>query len=443
MTDLAIRAGRAITPDGEVARTVLVTRGRIEALLAFDARVDADDQVELGPDEVLLPGIVDSHVHICEPGNTSWEGFATATRSAAAGGITTLVDMPLDSEPVTTDIPALNAKRAAADGQCHVDVGFWGGAVPGNVGDLAGLIDAGMLGVKCFMIDPGLDAFPPLDAGQIQQALETLLPTAAPLLIHAESGTAAATIPAAAGRNYGAYLRSRPRGVENLAVAQVVEAVRATGGRAHIVHLSSSDALPMLASARREGLRVTAETCPHYLSFNAEDIADGATPFKCSPPIREAANRDALWSALGGGLLDSVVSDHSPSLPDMKALDSGDFGPAWGGISSLQVSLPATWTEARRRGYSLVDLTRWMAEGPARLAGLSQKGRIEPGCDADFAVFAPDAEFTVSGDHLFHRHPVTPYDGRRLAGVVRATFLRGQRVDGALPRGRLLARQAN
>ena len=439
--DLVIHAPRAVCDGAEAARTIGIADGRIVAVEPAGSLPPASRVVELGPDAVLLPGLVDSHVHVCEPGNTEWEGFATATRAAAAGGITTLVDMPLDSVPTTVSTDALHTKRAAADGRCHVDVGFWAGAVPGNLGQLAPLHEAGVLGFKCFLADSGTDDFPPVNAGQMEQALSVLRGFGTPLLVHAESAEAAAAIGEASGRRYADYLASHPRGVENLAVAQVIEAARRTGGHAHIVHLSSSDALPMIASARREGVPVTVETCPHYLALTAEEIADGATACKCSPPIREAANRELLWDGLRDGVLDLVVSDHSPSTAAMKELGSGDFGAAWGGISSLQLGLPVVWTQARRRGFTLADVAVWMAERPARLAGLSGKGRIAPGYDADFCVFAPDESFTVDPARLHHRHPVTPYAGHRLRGVVRDTILRGEPVEAAHPRGRLLARR--
>ena len=439
--DLVIHAPRAVCDGAEAARSIGIADGRIVAVEPAGSLAPASRVVELGPDAVLLPGLVDSHVHICEPGNTEWEGFASATRAAAAGGITTLVDMPLDSVPTTVSTDALHAKRAAADGRCHVDVGFWAGAVPGNLGQLAPLHEAGVLGFKCFLADSGTDDFPPVSAGQMEKALSVLRGFGTPLLVHAESAEAAAAIGEASGRRYADYLASRPRGVENLAVAQVIEAARRTGGHAHIVHLSSSDALPMIASARREGVPVTVETCPHYLALTAEEIADGATACKCSPPIREAANRDLLWDGLRDGVLDLVVSDHSPSTAAMKELGSGDFGAAWGGISSLQLGLPVVWTQARHRGFTLGDVAAWMAERPARLAGLSGKGRIAPGYDADFCVFAPDESFTVDPARLHHRHPVTPYAGHRLRGVVRDTILRGEPVEAAHPRGRLLARR--
>ncbi len=437
--DLVIQAPRVICEGHETGRSIGVADGRIVAVQPLESPVSAPQMIRLDPDVVVLPGLVDSHVHVCEPGNTEWEGFTTATRAAAAGGVTALVDMPLDSIPATVSVEALQAKRAAAQGRCHVDVGFWGGVIPGNLGELGLLHEAGVLGFKCFLADSGSDDFPPVSVGQMEMALSVLRGLGSPLLIHAESAEAAAAISAASGRRYADYLASRPRGLENLAVAQVIEAARKTRGHAHIVHLSSSDALPMIASARREGVLVTAESCPHYLALAAEEIGDGRTAFKCSPPIREAANRELLWSGLRQGILDLVVSDHSPSTATMKDLDSGDFGTAWGGISSLQVGLPVVWTEARHRGFSLSDVAAWMAEQPAQLAGLRTKGRIAPGYDADFCVFAPDESFTVDPARLHHRHPVTPYAGRRLLGVVRSTILRGKLTDPARPRGRLLA----
>jgi allantoinase len=438
--DLVIRAARAISPQGEVARAVGIRDGRIAAIEALDAALAADDVMELGPDVVLMPGIVDSHVHICEPGNTEWEGFATATRAAAAGGITTLVDMPLDSMPTTVSTEALEIKRQAATGQCLVDLGFWAGVVPDNLGALGALHEAGVLGFKCFLADSGLEEFRPVSIADMKAALTILRDFDTPLLVHAESAEAAADIPVAHGREYGAYLRSRPRGIENLAIAQVIEAARATGGHAHILHVSSSDALPMIATARRDGVHLTAESCPSYLTLCAEDIPDGATVFKCSPPIREAANRELLWGGLKDGVLDLIVSDHSPCTPAMKELESGDFGSAWGGVSSLQLGLPLIWSDARRRGFSLSDVAVWMAERPARLAGLSGKGRIAIGCDADFCVLDPDESFVVDPARLYHRHAITPHAGRTLQGVVHSTILRGETIDPQRPKGRFLTR---
>jgi allantoinase len=338
-------------------------------------------------------------------------------------------------------VAALEVKRKSAEGQCFVDVGFWGGAIPGNLGELRGLHDAGVFGFKCFLLPSGVDEFPPLRPADLGGYLETLAGFDGLLLVHAEDADAIDRAPACSGGRYRDFLASRPRAAENLAVDQVIEAARATRGRAHILHLSSSDALPLLARARGHGVRVTAETCPHYLAISAEEIPDGATQFKCCPPVREASNRELLWQGLAGGTIDCVVSDHSPCPPELKRFDTGDFGLAWGGIASLEIGLPVVWTEARRRGSSLTDVVRWMAERPARLAGLEGKGRIAQGCDADFCVFAPDEVAVIDPHRLHHRHPITPYSGRSLAGVVRSTWLRGQELAGDEPSGRLLTRQ--
>jgi allantoinase len=438
--DLVLRGARVVTRAGEVPRCVAVRDGVVVAVEPLEARLEGTETVDLAADEVLLPGLVDTHVHVNEPGRTEWEGYATATLAAAAGGVTTIVDMPLNSIPPTCTVEALEVKRAAARGRCHVDVGFWGGAIPGNRDDLRGLHDAGVFGFKCFMTDSGVAEFPPLPAGQLEEYLAVLASHGATMIVHAEDTATLAAAPAPRGRRYADFLASRPRASEDLAIAHLVEAARRTGAAVHLLHLSSADAVPVLRAARREGVRITVETCPHYLTFTAEAVADGATPFKCCPPIREAGNREELWRALGRGDVDCVVSDHSPSTPELKRLDLGDFGAAWGGISSLQLGLPAVWTEARLRGHTLVDVVRWMAERPAQLARMRHKGRIEPGFHADFAVFAPDDAFVVDPRRLHHRHPVTPYAGRALAGVVRSTWLRGTRITGAAPRGQLITR---
>jgi allantoinase len=435
--DLVFRAARAVTPAGERACCVGVRDGRI---VAVEAELDAPQVVELGPDEVLLPGLVDSHVHVNDPGRTEWEGFASATRAAAAGGVTTIIDMPLNSIPPTVDVAALEVKRKTANGQAHVDVGFWGGAVPGNLADLRGLHEAGVFGFKCFLLHSGVDEFGHLEPDELAAALRELRAFDGLMIVHAEDAHAIDAAPPAQGRRYADFLASRPRRAEDTAIATVIALARETGARVHVLHLSSADALPVIADARRDGVAITVETCPHYLSFTAEEIADGATQFKCCPPIREAGNRDALWQGLRDGLIDCVVSDHSPCTPELKQFEAGDFGAAWGGVSSLQVGLPAVWTQARRRGFALADVVRWMAQRPAGLAGLGSKGRIAPGCDADLVVFAPDAEFVVDPAALHHRNPVTPYAGRALGGVVRGTWLRGTPVDGRTPHGRLLTR---
>ena len=438
--DTVFRARRLVTAAGEDSGCVGVAGGRIAAISPLEAGPDGRRVVELGEDVVLLPGLVDSHVHVNEPGRTEWEGFATATRAAAAGGVTTIIDMPLNSIPPTVDVAALEVKRKSAQGQCFVDVGFWGGAVPGNLGELRGLYDAGVFGFKCFLLHSGVDEFPPLRPSDLDGYLRELRGFDGLLIVHAEDSTAIDRAPSCHGGRYLDFLSSRPRAAENLAIAQVIQAARRTGARAHILHLSSSDALPMLADTRRDGIRVTAETCPHYLALTAEEVPDGATQFKCCPPVREASNRELLWQGLADGTIDCVVSDHSPSTRELKRLDIGDFGLAWGGISSLELGLPVVWTEARRRGFTLTDVVRWMAEGPARLVGLQRKGRIGLGHDADLCVFAPDETFVVDPERLHHKNPLTPYDGRPLRGVVRSTWLRGEELAGDRPRGHLLTR---
>jgi allantoinase len=399
---------------------------------------------KLRPDEVLLPGIVDTHVHVNEPGRTNWEGFATATKAAAAGGVTTIVDMPLNSVPPTIDAAALELKRAAAAGQCVVDVAFWGGAVPGNEPDRGQLRRAGVRGFKCFLADSGVPEFPPLDLAGLRRAAAEIADLDSLLLVHAEDPACLGEVWGRGGADYQAFVRSRPPRAETSAIAAVIETARHTGVRAHILHVSSADAIELLAAARAEGLAITSETCPHYLTLAAEDVPAGATEFKCCPPIRDRANSDRLWAGLLGDAIDCVVSDHSPCPPDMKLRETGDFATAWGGIASLQLSLPVVWTSARKRGCQLTDLVRWMADGPARLAGLASKGRIAVGCDADLVAFAPDASFVVEPGLLEHRHQLTPYAGRRLTGVVRQTWLRGREIYGsdqaaaARPAGELL-----
>ncbi|HKS43971.1 MAG TPA: allantoinase AllB [Amycolatopsis sp.] len=436
--DLVFRARRAVTAAGEGPCEVGVSGGKIVSIDTAGSGLTGEKVVELDGDVVLLPGLVDTHVHVNDPGRTEWEGFETATRAAAAGGVTTIVDMPLNSLPPTVDVPSLEVKRKTAEGRGYVDVGFWGGAIPGNGGALAALHEAGVFGFKCFLLPSGVDEFPPLDEAELEADLRRLADLGAMMIVHAEDSGTIEHAPEPHGSRYADFLRSRPRGAENLAIARVIDLARRTGARVHILHLSSSDALPVIASARADGVRVTAETCPHYLTFSAEEITDGATQFKCCPPIRESGNRELLWQGLRDGVIDCVVSDHSPCTPELKRFDTGDFGQAWGGISGLQLGLPAVWTEARRRGFTLSDVVRWMAERPAGLAGLCGKGTIEPGRDADLCVFAPEEEFVVDAKSLRHRNPVSAYHGRRLTGVVRSTWLRGREIEQA--DGRLLRR---
>lgn len=438
--DLVVRAGRAVLPAGVRAAAVAVAGGRIAAVDATEAPLDAAEVVELADDEVLLPGLVDTHVHVDEPGRTDWEGFETATRAALTGGVTTILDMPLNSVPPTVDVPALEVKRRVARGQCHVDVGFWGGAVPGNADDLQPLHEAGVFGFKCFLVDSGVEEFPPLSLAELERHLAVVAIFDGLVLVHAEDPDVVGSAPPPHGPGYADFLASRPHEAEDVAIAHVLDAARRTGARVHVVHLSSADALPLLRRARRDGVRVTVETCPHYLALDAEAVPAGATEYKCCPPIRGATNRTALWRALRAGDVDCVVSDHSPCLPELKRQADGDFGAAWGGIASLQVGLPVVWTEARARGHDVADVVRWMAEHPARMAGLRRKGRIAVGADADLVAFAPDEAVVVDPARLHHRHPVTPYAGRELTGAVRRTWLRGRVPGPTEPAGTLLRR---
>jgi allantoinase len=431
---LVVRARRVVLPEGTRAAAVHTEGGRIVAVTGYD---DAPAAVTLADDEVLLPGLVDSHVHVNEPGRTEWEGFATATRAAAAGGVTTIVDMPLNSIPPTTTVDALHVKREAAAAQVAIDVAFWGGAVPGNTDQLRPLHEEGVVGFKCFLLDSGVPEFPPLDDAGLRAALGEIARFDGLLIAHAEDAGVIAGAPQPEGRSYPRFLASRPGLAEETAIGGLIAAARDTGARVHVVHLADAGALPLLRQAGADGVRITVETCPHYLTFAAEEIPDGDTAFKCCPPIRQQEHRAGLWAALAAGEIDLVVSDHSPCTPELKRLDLGDFGEAWGGIASVQVALPAVWTGARERGLGLGDVVRWMAQRPAELAGLPGKGAIAVGKDADLVAFAPDEKFTVGA--LEHRNPVTPYAGRELAGVVRRTWLRGEPVDGA-PRGRLLRR---
>lgn len=437
--DTVLRGRHVITVEGQVARWVGVVRGRIAAVEPYDAPFVAAQTIELGDETVLLPGFIDTHVHVNEPGRTEWEGFGTATRAAAAGGITTIIDMPINSVPPTTDVAALEAKRRAAKDQCHVDVGFWGGAIPGNAAELRRLHDAGVFGFKCFLVRGGIDEFPPLSLEELKAALLELATFDGLMIVHAEDSDVLDKAPKGRGRRYRDFLASSPHAAEDAAIMQVIELARRTGVRLHILHLSSSNALPMINAARSQGTRLTTETCPHYLYFSAEEIPDGATQFKCAPPIREAANRELLWQGLADGTIDAIVSDHCPCTPDLKHFDTGDFSTAWGGISSIQLGLAVVWSQAQQRGYTLSDIVKWMAEAPARIAGLEHKGRIAVGYDADFTVFAPDEPFVVDPNALYHKHPETPYVGQRLLGIVRETWLRGEPIKDKLG-GRLLVR---
>ena len=431
-----------VTPLGLREACIHVSNGSIERVAAFDDVPRGVPLVDAG-EGVVLPGLVDTHVHVNEPGRTEWEGFATATRAAAAGGVTTILDMPLNSIPATTTPEALTQKRDAAEGRIHVDVGFWGGAVPGNLGDLGDLHRAGVFGFKAFMCPSGVTEFPPLDLDQLREAMTEIAAFDGLLIVHAElpEPIGVAAVRLADPFAYSTYLASRPPESEERAVVPVIAASLASACRTHVLHLSASSCLDVVDGSKG---RVTAETCPHYLTFEAEEIPDGATEFKCSPPIRDAENRERLWEGLRAGVLSSVVSDHSPCTPELKA---GSFFEAWGGIASVELGLRAVWTEARARRFGLEDVCRWMSQGPARIAGLERKGAIADGKDADLVVFEPDESSEVDPSELHHRNPITPFAGRRLDGRVAATYVRGVEVysDGRFPvepAGRLLSRGA-
>ncbi|HEY8256669.1 MAG TPA: allantoinase AllB [Gemmatimonadales bacterium] len=442
-----MRGSRVLTAQGLGRAAIHVTGERIARVTGFDDVPHGVEIVEAG-ESVVFPGLVDTHVHVNEPGRTEWEGFATATRAAAAGGVTTILDMPLNSIPPTTSVAALEAKRSAARGQCAVDVGFLGGLVPGNATELGALYSAGVFGFKCFLCPSGVDEFPPMPPEDLREVAPALAKLDALLMVHAEwpDALARAGPPTGDPRSHAAWLASRPVDVETSAVRFLIELARASRLRVHIVHVSAAETVALIAAARTEGVRVTGETCPHYLGFAAEEIPDGATEYKCAPPIREILHQQGLWDGLAQGELDAVVSDHSPAPPALKLREEGDFVRAWGGIASLQLGLPAVWTAARARGHPPERLAKWLCEGPARLAGLlGRKGAIAPGYDADLVVWNPEKEFVVDPTMIRHRHPMTPWVGRTLAGVVEATYLRGHKIhDRTSPdlpvRGRLLTR---
>jgi len=439
----AFVSDRVVTPEGIRRAALLLEEGScvIRAVCAPE-ELPADAAVVDFGACAILPGLVDTHVHINEPGRTEWEGFATATRAAAAGGITTLVDMPLNCLPETTTVAALEIKRTAAAGQCLVDWSPWGGAVADNQGDILPLARAGVPGYKCFLIYPGCDGFTMIDREQLERSLPAIAESGLPLLVHAELAgpidAAMETLREADWRRYATYLASRPDEAELQAIELMIQLCRQYGFRLHIVHLATARALGVLRAAKAEGLPVTVETCPHYLHFAAEGIEDGATQLKCAPPIRSAANREALWEGLREGVIDLVATDHSPCPPEMKRLEEGRFDLAWGGIASLSVALPVVWTDAARRGFGLEDVARWMSAGPAALAGFSGRaGALAAGREASFVVFDPAAEFVVAAAGLHYRHLISPYMGERLKGVVRATYLRGAAVyrDGKFAAG--------
>ncbi|PRQ00012.1 Allantoinase [Enhygromyxa salina] len=423
---VAISSERVVTPEGVRPAAVIVEGERIVDLIEI-AAVEATGMAHERLGELaLLPGLVDCHVHINQPGRTDWEGFETATRAAAAGGVTTLVDMPLNCLPVTTSVAGFDAKLDDCAEHLAVDVGFWGGVVPGNAGELPGLAARGVLGAKAFLCDSGIDEFPASDEAALRQAMVALAAAGIPLLAHAEIALPLDAEPLDEPSAYNSWLRRRPAAWEEAAIDLLIRLCRETGCAVHIVHLSAASAIPLLRAARAEGLPITVETCPHYLCLCAEEVPRDATLFKCAPPVREAANREQLWAALAEGVIDLVVTDHSPCTPTLK---QGGFIEAWGGIASLSLGLASVWTEAAARGFELATVVEWMSAAPARLTGLgARKGTIAAGRDADLVAFDPDAEFVVRAEDLHFRHKVSPWIGRRLRGRVQRTWLRGQTI---------------
>lgn len=445
--NLVVRGQQVVLPDSIGPAAIHIAGEIITGITDYETVPSGCDLIQADDESIVMPGLIDTHVHVNEPGRTHWEGFATATRAAAAGGTTTVIDMPLNSNPPTTSVAELEEKLNVARGQCYVDVGFWGGVVPGNTHELGPLFEAGVVGFKCFLVHSGVDEFPNVTEEDLRAAMPLLSSLDAVLIVHAEvPGPIEDTVHRLEGNavQYQTFLRSRPRAAENEAVEMMIRLSREFRTRVHIVHHSSADALPSLRAAKHAGVRITAETCPHYLAIAAEDVADGATEFKCCPPIRERENCEQLWDALNDETIDMIVSDHSPCPPEMKQRESGDFMAAWGGISSLQLRLPIVWTEARNHGFSLEDVTRWLCTAPAALVGLqNQKGALVMGHHADVVIWNPIKQFRVEGEKLHHRHKLTPYEGRVLEGVVERTFLRGKQiyVDGEVaeqPQGALI-----
>ena len=434
MIDVAIISNRMITPGGIKKAAVLIKDGKI--IDVADKLPEGDFRVTDVGDSILMPGIVDPHVHINEPGRTDWEGFDTATKAAAAGGITSLVEMPLNASPVTTTAKAFDEKVKATEGKLHSNCGFWGGVIPGNEKDIEPLIEKGVLGFKAFLTHSGIDEFPKVTEEDLRKVMPVIAKHGLPLLVHCELSKEVRSRESGVGRSYSNYLASRPKKWEDDAIALMIRLCEEYNCRTHIVHLSSADSIDQIVKAKHKGLSrtsilelpLTVETCQHYLYFSAEEIKDGQTAFKCAPPIREKENNEKLWRALKDGTIDFVATDHSPAPPEMKELVSGDFMKAWGGISSIQFALPALWTVAKKHDCSLQDIAKWLCEKPALLPHLKTKGKIAKGYDADFVVWSPERSFTVTKDMIHYKHKITPYLNEELYGVVEQTWLGGEKV---------------
>ena len=424
--DFAIASQKVLTLEGEKPAAILIKGEKILDVVSIENIPENCPTEEMG-NNMIMPGLVDAHVHINEPGRTDWEGFETATKAAAAGGITTIVDMPLNCIPVTTTVDALNQKIIATKDQLWIDCGFYGGLIPDNIQDLESLADAGVLGFKAFLSPSGIDEFPNISEKHLREALHILAKKGIPVLVHAELENGATS--SEENKTYKYFQESRPKSWENNAIKLLIQLCREFNVHIHIVHLSSADILPEIAQTRKDGFPLTVETCPHYLHFSSERISDGDTRFKCAPPIWNGENRENLWAGLEEGIINFITSDHSPCTPELKNLEAGNFEKAWGGISSLQFALPVIWTECKQRGYSLEQLINWMSKQPAKFVGVDDlKGQISPGFDADLVCWNPDKKYIIKKEAIHHKNKLTPYEGESLYGVVNATFLRGQKV---------------
>jgi len=424
--DFAIASQKVLTLEGEKPAAILIKGEKILDVVSIENIPENCPNQDMG-NNVIMPGLVDAHVHINEPGRTDWEGFETATKAAAAGGITTIVDMPLNCIPVTTTVDALNQKIIATKDQLWIDCGFYGGLIPDNIQDLESLADAGVLGFKAFLSPSGIDEFPNISEKHLREALPILAKKGIPVLVHAELENGATS--SEENKTYKYFQESRPKSWENNAIKLLIQLCREFNVHIHIVHLSSADILPEIAQTRKDGFPLTVETCPHYLHFSSERISDGDTRFKCAPPIWNGENRENLWAGLEEGIINFITSDHSPCTPELKNLEAGNFEKAWGGISSIQFALPVIWTECKQRGYSLEQLINWMSKQPAKFVGVDDlKGQISPGFDADLVCWNPDKKYIIKKEAIHHKNKLTPYEGESLYGVVNATFLRGQKV---------------